>query len=94
MGLQANTVPPDQYDYAMTMDSDTFCRFQNLARRLRYVFPSLKPRDEPILVGRMSRHTVYYENTVPDGNDQADEEDQWVSGPVYPYPVGIGYMLR
>lgn len=81
----------------MTMDSDTFCRFRTLARRIRYMYSNLKPREEPILIGSMSKKDVYWQNTVRDTNAtgiKAKEEDLWVKGPVYPYPVGIGYMLR
>lgn len=78
----------------MTIDSDTFCRLPALARRLAHVYPSLKPTEEPILIGRMAGHLVYFENTVADGNLDDEQEDAYVKGPWYDYPMGIGYMLR
>ncbi|KAH9479931.1 Beta-1,3-galactosyltransferase sqv-2 [Psilocybe cubensis] len=102
----ANDTPKEMYDYAMTMDSDTFCRFSTLARRMRYdpMYVGLRPREDNILIGRMSEHRLYWENTVTDnsrhanrntnGNGKKDvEEDRWMTGPSYPYPIGIGYML-
>ncbi|KAH9479928.1 hypothetical protein JR316_0008524 [Psilocybe cubensis] len=83
-----NSIPYDQYDYSMTIDSDTFCRFSALARRLQHTHPNLNPRKEPIMVGRMGNHKVYYQNT---GSD--DNEDFYIAGPWYKYPIGVGYML-
>jgi len=42
----------------------------------------------------MGSQTVYWENTVGDGGNDPLVEDSWIAGPRYPYPVGIGYMLR
>ncbi|KAF4616130.1 hypothetical protein D9613_011266 [Agrocybe pediades] len=85
--------PRDQYDYSMTMDSDSFCRFRALAQRLRHVYSDIKPRTDPVLLGSMSVQHVYYINTVPDGNPDDNEEDPHVIGPWYSYPAGIGYLL-
>ncbi|KAF4618237.1 hypothetical protein D9613_011614 [Agrocybe pediades] len=89
------SVPKEEYDYFMTMDSDSFCRLRTLAQRLSLVYSNLKPRQEPILVGNMGSHDVYWENTSPpDGTkDGKFVEDVWFTGPKFPYPVGIGYML-
>ncbi|KAH9479930.1 Beta-1,3-galactosyltransferase 6 [Psilocybe cubensis] len=89
----ADSVPHTEYDYSMTMDSDTFCRFQALARRITHTQPKLAPRTQPILIGRMGDHVTYFKNTVPDGNINEKDEDDYVRGPWYPYPLGIGYML-
>lgn len=78
----------------MTMDSDTFCRFRTLARRLRHAYPELKPHVQPILIGRMGGHLVYLKSTIPDGNENDSDEDFIMKGPWYSYPLGIGYMLR
>ncbi|KAF4610835.1 hypothetical protein D9613_006489 [Agrocybe pediades] len=87
------SVPEHQYDWAMTMDSDTFCRFRLLAQRLRYIYPAVNPREQPALVGRMGGHLVYYENTVPDDTEDDDAEDHIIKGNWYSFPAGIGYML-
>lgn len=80
----------------MTMDSDTFCRFRTLARRIRHFYADLRPREEAVLIGRMATHDVYWQNTVIDDKtaNYKVKEDVWVKGPTYPYPIGIGYMLR
>ena len=90
---QAGSVPHDQYDYAMTLDSDTFCRFHVFAQKLRFIYTDIKPREQPVLLGRMSPHRVYYLNTVADGHQDSAEEDVHLDGPWYSYPSGIGYVL-
>ncbi|TFK39094.1 galactosyltransferase-domain-containing protein [Crucibulum laeve] len=85
----------DSYDYFMTIDSDTFCRYGVLSRRLEHLYTDkdVKPREQPILIGRMGSHLTYFQNTVADGNKNATLEDEFVKGPWFPYPIGIGYML-
>jgi len=78
----------------MTIDSDTFCRFRLLAQRLQHLYPMARPREKPAMVGRMGSHLVYFENTVPDDTEDDKAEDHLVKGRWYPYPLGIGYMLR
>lgn len=78
----------------MTLDSDTFCRFQVLARKLRHEHPDFKPREQSILLGRMGQHLVYFENKVTDGSLNSTEEDLYIKGSWYSYPSGIGYVLR
>ncbi|KDR67486.1 hypothetical protein GALMADRAFT_258063 [Galerina marginata CBS 339.88] len=88
-----NSVPQSEYDYSMTLDSDTFCRLRTLVRRLRHDYPEMKPREEPVLLGRMASHKVYFENTIADGNTNDADEDFSFSGPWFSYPAGIGYIL-
>ncbi|TFK32889.1 hypothetical protein BDQ12DRAFT_728236 [Crucibulum laeve] len=87
----------DSYDYFMTMDSDTFCRFGPLARRLPELLKekelTLNPRVDPIMIGRMGSHLVYWQNRVPDGSKDLKEQDEYVKGPWYSYPSGIGSSL-
>lgn len=80
----------------MTIDSDTFVRFVPLARRLPQLYEDKKvnPREDPVLIGRMGSHLTYFLSTVPDGNKDPNEEDEYVKGPWFSYPAGIGYMLR
>lgn len=94
--MQAGSVSNDTYDYFMTLDSDTFVRFSPLARRLSQLYGEKKinPRQEPLLIGRIGYHLTYFLPTVPDGNKDEQEEDEYVKGPWFPYPIGIGYMLR
>lgn len=87
-------MPGHEYDYSMTIDSDTFCRFQALARRVRHYYSELRPQEEPILIGRMGVHLIYLKNTIPDDNLGDADEDFVMKGPWYAYPSGIGYMLR
>ncbi|PPQ69333.1 hypothetical protein CVT26_002565 [Gymnopilus dilepis] len=89
------SVPNDTYDYFVTLDSDTFVRFGPLARRLPVLFgdKTIKPREDPLLIGRMGSHLTYFLPTVPDGNENAQDEDEFVVGPWFSYPIGIGYML-
>ncbi|KAF9554340.1 hypothetical protein CPC08DRAFT_766796 [Agrocybe pediades] len=87
------SVPEYEYDWAMTMDSDTFCRFRLLAQRLQYFYPTANPREKPVLLGRMGGHLVYFENTVPDDTEDDNAEDHIIKGQWYSYPLGIGYML-
>ncbi|KAF4618672.1 hypothetical protein D9613_009796 [Agrocybe pediades] len=82
-----------EYDYSMTMDSDSFCRFRALSQRLRHVYADIKPRTEAVLLGSMASQHVYYTNTVPDGNSDDNEEDSHFIGPWYSYPAGIGYLM-
>ena len=78
------------------MDSDTFVRFVPLARRLPELYEGkqVNPREEPVLIGRMSMHLTYFVTRVPDGNEDPGEEDEVIKGPWFQYPAGIGYMLR
>lgn len=46
------------------------------------------------MVGRMGKHQIYFQNTIPDGNENDADEDFFIAGPWYKYPIGIGYMLR
>ncbi|KAF9000318.1 galactosyltransferase-domain-containing protein [Cyathus striatus] len=89
------SVPHDSYDYFMTIDSDTFVRLGALARRMPSFLKSknIKPREQPVLIGRMGEHLTYFMNTVPDGNEDPSLEDEYLKGPWFPYPSGIGYML-
>ncbi|KAF9555193.1 hypothetical protein CPC08DRAFT_712226 [Agrocybe pediades] len=89
----AASVPHDQYDYAMTLDSDTFCRFHVLAKRLRHIYSDVNPREKPALLGRMLQHRVYFLNTVPDDDEDPTRQDEHLAGPWYDYPGGIGYVL-
>jgi len=91
----AGKVPHDTYDYLLTIDSDTFCRMTVLARSLPRLYgqKSLKPREQPILIGRMGSHLTYFQNTVPDGNENPQDEDEVIRGPRFAYPSGVGYML-
>ncbi|KAF4611242.1 hypothetical protein D9613_006478 [Agrocybe pediades] len=88
------SVSHHRYDYSMTIDSDTFCRFHALVRRLQHLYPKLKPRQEPIVVGRMNSHLVYWENEIADtGEESPAGEDAYFTGPWYSYPMGIGYLI-
>ncbi|TFK38843.1 galactosyltransferase-domain-containing protein [Crucibulum laeve] len=89
------SIPHATYDYFMTMDSDTFCRFGALARRLpRYLADKyINPRTDPVLIGRMGAQYSYYINNVDDDNMDASQEDKVILGPWYSYPSGIGYMI-
>ncbi|KAF8510873.1 hypothetical protein BU17DRAFT_55076 [Hysterangium stoloniferum] len=91
----AGNVPRDTYDYFLTIDSDTFCRMTVLARSLPHLYAqkNLKPREKPILIGRMGSHLTYFQNTVPDGYENSQGQDEVIRGPWFPYPTGIGYML-
>ncbi|KAH9478080.1 hypothetical protein JR316_0010317 [Psilocybe cubensis] len=89
----ANIIPHDEYDFSMTVDSDTFCRLGALARRLRHEYPDIKPRNESIIIARMLSNLVYFENTVPDGNTDDDDEDHYVKGPWYSHPIGFAYLI-
>ncbi|KAF9000316.1 galactosyltransferase-domain-containing protein [Cyathus striatus] len=89
------SVPRNTYDYFMTMDSDTFVRFGTLARRMPVIFnEDVNPREQDIIIARMRGHDMYWINRVEDGNKDSDtKEDQFIRGPWFKYPVGIGYML-
>lgn len=80
----------------MSMDSDTFVRFGALARRLPTVLEgkNINPREDPVIVARMSPHWWHWLGTVSDENESTEEEDLRLDGPWYSYPIGIGYMLR
>lgn len=80
----------------MTMDSDTFVRFGAMARRMPLFLEgkNLNPRENRILIGRMASHLTYFQNTVPDGNENPDDQDEVLKGPWFSYPAGIGYVLR
>ncbi|KAF4618453.1 hypothetical protein D9613_010179 [Agrocybe pediades] len=94
---QTASLPPSEYDYSMTLDSDSFCRFRTLSQRLVHIYSDMDPRTEPVLVGNMGRQKIYWQNTVSNTNEinstTEPREDEWIVGPRYPYPVGIGYML-
>ena len=90
-------MPKHTYDWFMTLDSDTFVRFEALARRLPVIMgntTAVNPHEQSVMIGRMSSHLMYYENRVEDGNQDPEEEDLYLTGPWYSYPIGIGYMLR
>ncbi|KAF9553364.1 hypothetical protein CPC08DRAFT_713822 [Agrocybe pediades] len=89
----AGSVSPEKYDWAVTLDSDTFCRLHVLARRLRYIYSDIHPRRQPALIGRMLSGTLYFMNTVPDGSEASLDGDTVIKGPLYQYPAGIGYVL-
>ena len=46
------------------------------------------------MIGRMGEHLVYFENTISDDEEDDKAEDHLFKARWYPYPVGIGYMLR
>ncbi|TEB14811.1 hypothetical protein FA13DRAFT_1878351 [Coprinellus micaceus] len=84
------------YDWFMTMDSDTFVRFGALSRRLGLLLKErdVNPQTQSVLVGRMAAHRLFWENRIPDGStDDPWEEDLFLKGPWYDYPIGIGYMM-
>ncbi|KAF9000325.1 galactosyltransferase-domain-containing protein [Cyathus striatus] len=89
------SVSNDTYDYFMTMDSDTFCRFNVMPRWMPELLnnENVNPRDKPVLIGRMANHLTYFQNRIPDGNKDASLEDEFVKGPWFQYPMGVGYML-
>ncbi|KAF8903681.1 galactosyltransferase-domain-containing protein [Gymnopilus junonius] len=91
----AASVSNATYDYFMTLDSDTFVRFVPLARRLPELYGDKKvnPREQPVLIGRMSQHLTYFIPTIPDGNTDPNDEDAFIRGPWFLYPAGIGYMM-
>ncbi|TFK31665.1 hypothetical protein BDQ12DRAFT_693758 [Crucibulum laeve] len=100
--IWGGSAPTGSYDYFMTMDSDTFCRFPVLARRLQHLYgqKNIKPREQPVLIGRMSTQMIYYQSTHSEKEgweDRADRHgrgvDEMFRGPWYQYPVGIGYMM-
>lgn len=80
----------------MTLDSDTFVRFGALARRLPSVLEgrNIVPRKQPVIIARMSPHSRYWLTSVSDNNKDTTEEDVYLEGPTFLYPIGIGYMLR
>lgn len=83
----------------MNMDSDTFVRFDALARRLPTILEgkNTNPREQSVMIARMRGHYWHWLPTVSDDKinttDVADE-DLRLDGPWYDYPIGIGYMLR
>ncbi|KAF4616412.1 hypothetical protein D9613_008241 [Agrocybe pediades] len=84
------------YDFAMTLDSDSFCRFKALAQRLHQLYPHLSPRTQPVLIGSMGYQSIYWNTTSNTSSRQSSstlQEDKWFIGPQYQYPVGIGYMM-
>jgi len=98
----AGDVPSSTYDYLLTLDSDTFCRLGAFARHLPALFishgimPPPNPRKSPILIGRLMQHSIYYLNTVHDGDGEYSDPigvDQEIWGPSYPYPGGLAYMI-
>ena len=92
--FQAGSVSHHRYDYSMTIDSDTFVRFHTLVRRLHHLYPTLKPRQEPIAIGRMQPHLMYWNSEVEDRDADPTSEDLYFKGPWYSYPMGIGYLIR
>lgn len=99
--------PHDQYDWFMTIDADTFCRIPALVRRLTVDerTNNIAPRKEPAMIARQFSHKVYFNYTVYDvagvngavdhtAPEDADRSDVIFEGPWYPYPGGIGYLLR
>ncbi|KAF8991472.1 hypothetical protein BDQ17DRAFT_1370711, partial [Cyathus striatus] len=91
----AGAMSKNDYDYFFTLDSDTFVRLGALARRLPVFLTgkNIKPREQPVLIGRMSVHWVHLLNTIPDGNKDPVDEDEYIRGPWYSYPMGISYMI-
>lgn len=80
----------------MTLDSDTFVRFGALARRMPLLFQgrNIDPQNQSVLIGRMHRQNLYFDNHIRGPSGDSSEEDTRISGPSFEYPVGIGYMLR
>ncbi|TFK43901.1 galactosyltransferase-domain-containing protein [Crucibulum laeve] len=92
----AGSVSNGTYDYFMTMDSDTFCRFTILVRRLSQLYgkKNVNPREQPVLIGRMGEHYTYFLDVMPDKDNATAKVDYDVlSGPWFPYPSGIGYII-
>ncbi|KAF8512596.1 hypothetical protein BU17DRAFT_53988 [Hysterangium stoloniferum] len=96
----AGDVPSSAYDYFLTLDSDTFCRLGAFVRHLPALFtshaiiPPPNPRESPILIGRLMQHSIYYLNTVHDGEEpDSTDVDKEIWGPWYPYPGGLAYVM-
>ncbi|KAJ3530471.1 hypothetical protein NMY22_g8558 [Coprinellus aureogranulatus] len=89
------SVDRTNYDWFVTLDSDTFVRFGALARRMPIILEgkNINPQNQSVLIGRMGGHLMYWENRVADGDKDARKEDLYLKGPWFSYPIGIGYML-
>lgn len=85
----AASVPPSEYDFFFTVDSDSFVRLAALARKMRYMRPDLlNPRTTPILWGDMMYNWRHWRKS-PDPN----LPDEQYAGDWYQFPVGIGYLM-
>jgi hypothetical protein len=93
------------YDWFMTQDTDAFVRFAALARRNKYIDPTLtKPREQQILWGMLMPSDRHWRDSskVPQDQrvDHGPYQGQWYSadeayeGSWYHYPAGMGYLIR
>ncbi|KZT40613.1 hypothetical protein SISSUDRAFT_446712 [Sistotremastrum suecicum HHB10207 ss-3] len=84
-GHQATSTPASEYDFFMTMDTDTFIRFQYLSDRLHTHHPSARPRGEQILWGRFLSAKQCWE--------EASHYFPLTKEP-FRYPSGLAYLMR
>ncbi|KZV81850.1 hypothetical protein EXIGLDRAFT_730532 [Exidia glandulosa HHB12029] len=81
--------PQSEYDFFLTVDSDSFVRLAALARRMNHRHPGLlNPRHDFSMWGVMMSKWFHWRKSVDGVSPDERYDGEW-----YDFPVGMGYLL-